>query len=273
MENEVKVLDRKLFWKTVVRSLALQGAFNYERMQAIGWCFALLPSLRRIYKDKEDMAAALQRHVTFFNTSPQFVTFIMGLVVAMEEENAKVGKDEESNADAIGAIKAALMGPLAGIGDSFFWGTIRIIGAGIGTGLAVKGNILGAILFLLIYNVPHYILRIGGLKIGYSSGMAFMQKVYAQGLFEKLTAAAKLLGTFVVGAMIATMVKLQTPVVLKFNGTKTVLQDMFNGILPAMLPLGLTFLVYWMVKKGYKVTYIMLGLMVFGILGVLIGVL
>ncbi|GEN94016.1 PTS system mannose/fructose/sorbose family transporter subunit IID [Pediococcus ethanolidurans] len=269
-EKPLRVLDRRTFYKTIFRSLALQGAFNYERMQGIGFCFTVLPALRKIYPDKKDLAEALKRHVVFFNTSPQFVTFIVGIVVAMEEENAA---KEDFDPSAIGAIKAALMGPLAGIGDSFFWGTIRIIGAGIGVGLALKGNILGAILFILIYNIPHYILRFGGLKLGYTGGMQFIQKAYATGLFEKLTASAKLLGTFVVGAMIATMVQISTPLVFTSNGAKTVLQDTFNNVLPAMLPLGLTFLVYWLVKRGIKVDYIMLGLMVFGVVGVLVGVL
>ena len=277
MENNVsmdrvaeKVLDRKTFTRTVFRSLALQGCFNFERMQAIGWCFTLLPVLRKLYPEKEQMSEALKRHVGFFNTSPQFCTFIFGIVIAMEEQNKN---QEDFDASSINAIKAALMGPLAGIGDSFFWGTIRIIGAGIGTGLAIEGNFLGVIIFILMFNIPHYILRFGGLKLGYERGMTFIQKVYQEGIIEKLTSAAKTLGTFVVGAMIASMVRVSTPLVFEFNGAETVMQDMFDNILPGMLPLGLTFLVYYLVKKGLKMTTVMLGLMLLGILGVVIGIL
>jgi len=277
MENTInvetvaeKVLDKKTFTRTVFRSLALQGCFNFERMQAIGFCFTLLPVLRKLYPTKEEMSEALKRHVGFFNTSPQFSTFIFGIVIAMEEQNKN---QDDFDAASINAIKAALMGPLAGIGDSFFWGTIRIIAAGIGTGLALEGNFLGVIIFILMFNIPHYILRFAGLKIGYERGMTFIQKVYQEGIIEKLTAAAKTLGTFVVGAMIASMVRLSTPLVFEFNGAETVIQDMFDDILPGMLPLALTFFVYYLVKKGFKMTSIMLGLMAFGIVGVLVGIL
>lgn len=267
----VSKLDKKTFRSIFWRSLSLQGCFNYERMQAIGYCYAMIPALKKLYPEEAEMKEALQRHIGFFNTSPQMVTFILGSTIAMEEQNAtsKGAFDVES----VNALKAALMGPLAGIGDSFFWGTIRIIGAGIGTGLAVSGNILGAVIFILIYNVPHYILRIQGLKMGYSSGMTFIQKAFTEGTIEKLTAAAKVLGTTVIGAMIASMVKVTTPLVLQFGEATTNIQAMLDGIIPCLLPLLLTFGVYKLVKKGYKTTTIMFVLILIGILGVLIGVL
>lgn len=271
LDTTSKKLDKKVFRSVFWRSLSLQGCFNYERMQAIGYCYAMIPALKKLYPDKEEMAEALQRHIGFFNTSPQMVTFILGSAIAIEEQNATTegGIDIES----VNALKAALMGPLAGIGDSFFWGTIRIIGAGIGTGLAVQGNILGAIIFILMYNIPHYILRTEGLKIGYKSGMNFIQKAYSDGSVEKLTAAAKILGTTVIGAMIASMVKVSTPLVLEFGGATTKIQEMFDSIMPCLLPLLLTFGVYKLVNKGYKTTTIMFVLIAIGIVGVLTGLL
>ena len=84
------------------------------------------------------------------------VTLILGISTAMEEENAL---DENFDTSSINSVKAGLMGPLAGIGDSFMWGTLRIIATGIGTSLAMNGNILGPILFFLLFNIPHVILR------------------------------------------------------------------------------------------------------------------
>ena len=271
MENNLpKVMDKKIFRSTFLRSLALGAAFNFERMQAIGFCYAMIPTLRKHYQTEEEMREALTRHVGFFNTSPQFITFVLGAAIAMEEQNAE---SEDFEPSSINAIKAALMGPLAGIGDAFFWGTFRIIGAGIGTGLAINGNFLGVIIYILIYNVPHYLLRYYGLKVSYSGGMSFIQKAYQDGIFEKLTAAAKTMGVFVVGAMIASMVRLSTPLVVDFNGAEVVIQQMFDDILPAILPLGLTFLVYWLIKKGLKMTTVMLGMILLSILGVVIGIL
>jgi len=269
-KNLPKQMDKKLFKSTFLRSLALGACFNFERMQAIGFCYAMIPTLRKYYKTEEEMKEALTRHVGFFNTSPQFITFVLGIAIAMEEQNAS---SEDFEASTVNAIKAALMGPLAGIGDAFFWGTFRIIGAGIGTGLAIEGNVLGVLIYILIYNVPHYLLRYHGLKISYSGGTSFIQKAYQEGLFEKLTAAAKTMGVFVVGAMVASMVRVVTPIVFDFNGAEVVLQDMFDSVLPAILPLGITFLIYWLVKKGLKMTTIMLGIIVFSILGVVIGIL
>lgn len=267
MTNKIERKDlMKVFW----RSLALQGCFNYERMQAIGYAYAMIPILRKLYPDDERMSEALKRHVGFFNTSPQTVSFIYGATIALEEQNATT---ENFDTDAINSIKAALMGPLAGIGDSFFWGTFRIIGAGVGASLAVTGNILGAILFILIYNVPHYLLRYNGLFIGYNSGVSFLQNAFSTGTIEKLTGAAKVMGSVVVGALIASMVKLSTPLVLSLGETTLEVQTIFDGIMPKLLPLGLTFLIFGLVRKGFKTTTLMLGLLIVGILGVYLGLL
>ena len=274
MESEgngmTSVITKKELRKVLWRSLSLQGCFNYERMQAIGYCYAMIPVLEKIYPDKEQMAEALKRHVGFFNTSPQIVTFILGSSIALEEKNSQ---EEDFDVDSVNSIKAALMGPLAGIGDAFFWGTFRIIGAGVGTGLALQGNIIGALLFILIYNVPHYLLRIKGLDIGYNHGMQFIQTAYQDGMIEKLTAAAKIIGAAVIGAMISSMVKLSTPLVLNFGDSELVIQSIFDGIMPKLLPILLTFGIYGLVKKGYKTTTIMIILILSGIIGVYFGIL
>ncbi len=263
-------LNKKTLHSVFWRSLALQGCFNYERMQAIGYAYAMIPGLRKLYHTDEEMAVALKRHVGFFNTSPQTVSFIMGASLALEEQNSE---SEEFNTDSINAIKAALMGPLAGIGDAFFWGTFRIIGAGIGATMAVEGNILGPILFVLIYNIPHFILRYNGLMIGYNEGMKFLQTAYSTGAIEKLTAAAKIVGSIVVGAMIATMVNVSTPVVLEFGGTSVAIQTtVFDAIMPKLLPLLLTFGIYGLVKKGYKTTTLMILLIIVAFIGTFINI-
>jgi mannose/fructose/sorbose-specific phosphotransferase system IID component len=257
----------QVFW----RSLALQGCFNYERMQAIGFAYAMVPILRKLYgNDPEKMAEALKRHVGFFNTSPQLVSFIYGTTIALEEQNSK---SEDFDTASINSLKAALMGPLAGIGDSFFWGTFRIIGAGIGASLAIQGNILGAFMLILIYNIPHYLLRYHGLHIGYSQGMVFLQSAFASGTIEKLTQAAKIMGAVVVGALIASLVRISTPFVLTVGETSVQLQSVFDNIMPKILPLGLTFLLFYFIKKGTKTTHIMFALILFAIVGVFLGIL
>lgn len=137
----------KVFW----RSLTMEYSWNYERQQHMGYCFAMLPVIRRLYSEKEDQAAAAQRHMEFFNTTPYISTLVLGISTAMEEANAQ---DKDFDASSINSVKAALMSPLAGIGDSLFWGTLRVIATGLGVSFAMEGNILGPILFLLAFNIP-----------------------------------------------------------------------------------------------------------------------
>ncbi len=261
---------RKVFW----RSFPLQACFNFERMQNVGFCYSLIPVLNRLYPNKDEMSEALERHLAVFNTTPQVVTFITGACVAMEEENRKAELEGRPfDISSINALKTALMGPVAGIGDSFFWGTFRVIAAGVGCSLAAQGSILGAILFLLIFNVPALLARYYGLKVGYASGVSFLENVEASGTISLLTRCAKILGLCVVGSMIASMVAFSTPLVITIGETSVELQSIFDGILPGILPLGLTFVCYSLLKKGVSTTKVMFGIIVVAILGSLVGVL
>ena len=245
LETQDTVMTPDVYRKTFWRTFPLQACFCFERMQNVGFAYMMIPALKKLYKNKKDISDALKRHLAIFNTTPAVVSFIAGAAIAMEEKFKKAkDKGEEVDEESINAVKAALMGPLAGIGDSFFWGTFRIIGAGIGTSLAAKGSILGAILFLLIYNVPHLIVRYFGLKIGYKSG-----------------------------AMCASMVAITTPFVFKLNGTKIVLQDIFDGIIKGFLPLGFTFIIYALLEKGMKSTTLLWGILILGIVLSFFGIL
>jgi len=263
-----EIMDKKLFRTTFWRSLALQGCFNYERQQAIGFLYGMLPALKKIYKDDpEGLKEALQRHTEFFNTSPQFVTFITGATIALEE---KKHQDPNFDSSAISGIKTALMGPLAGIGDSLFFGTLRTIGLGIGLGLAIEGNLLGPILFILIHNIPNYLLRWKGLDIGYKQGVNFLASAMQGGAIEEVTSGARVVGTMVVGAMIASMINFTTTITLNFGEMNFELQSLFDSVMPQLLSLGLAFGVYALMKKGVSTTKLMFGLLLLGIVIVLI---
>src|SRR6185295_9003321 len=142
--------------KTFFRSLALEANFNFETWQNTGFAFSIIPVLKKLYTGKEEMKLALKRHLQFFNTAPHGSTLILGITAAMEEQNSQ---DPGFDAESINAVKLGVMGPLAGVFDSFFWGTVKVIAAGVGTSLALKGSILGPLLFLLIFNIPHLVLR------------------------------------------------------------------------------------------------------------------
>ena len=147
-QTKEKVITAKDLNKMAWRGLFVQASFNYERMQACGWLYSIIPGLKKIHKNKEDMSKSMTMHMEFFNTHPFLVTFIEGIVIAMEEN--------KENIDTIRGIKIATMGPLGGIGDALIWLTLLPISAGIGSALAINGSIAGPFVFLLIFNIIHF---------------------------------------------------------------------------------------------------------------------
>ncbi len=252
------------------RSLALEANFNFETWQNTGFAFAIIPALKRLYQTKEQMAAALKRHLQFFNTSPYGSTLIIGITAAMEEQNSN---DPDFDEESINSVKLGLMGPLAGVFDSLFWGTFKVIAAGVGASLAIKGNILGPVLFLLIFNVPHLLLRYQLTFIGYNAGTRFLQNLAKNDVMDKLTKGAAILGLMVVGAMPATLMVITTPLSIGTAKSGAPVQGILDQVIPSAIPLGITFLVFYFVKKSVKTTWLLLGLLVLGFLGSMLHVL
>src|SRR5690625_3353733 len=176
-------------------------------MQNLGYTYAMIPVIKKLYQNHDDQVQALGRHLELFNTTPAVSSAIMGISAAMEEQNAN---DPEFDSNSINAVKASLMGPLAGIGDSLFWGTFRVSSAGIGISFALQGNILGPILFLLLYNIPHFLTRIYGLKYCYNLGVSSLERIQREGLMDTIMSITTTIGLFVVGGMVATMLSIET---------------------------------------------------------------
>ena len=272
MTSETKVLNKRDLMKVFWRSFTMEWTWNYERQANLGYGFAMVPILEKLYKDKpEEKAEALQRHLEFFNTTPHVSTLILGISSAMEEQNST---QEDFDTSSINNVKVGLMGPLAGIGDSLLWGTLRIIATGIGTSLALQGNILGPILFLLIFNIPHIILRYICMMGGYKLGAGFLSKMQQGGLMDKVTYGASIVGLMSLGAMIATMVTVNIPLSYGEGDSAIVIGDILNGIIPGIIPLLFTGFIYWLVtKKKMKTTVALLLILVIGIIGSLTGIL
>lgn len=262
--------DKKVIKQMFNHSWFLFSSFNMVKMQGYGYEYAMFPAINEFYKnDPEGKRAAIERHSSFFNCTYETAPFIMGLNAAMEKENAQ---NPGFDPDSINAIKAALMGPLSGIGDSIFWGTVRLIAAGIGIPLGMKGNILGPILFLIIYHLPSIFTRYQLLQIGYTSGERFISGAFKSGLFELITNCATIVGLVMVGAMTASSVTIKTALKWNMAGTTLKLQDILNSIMPGLLPLGLTLTIWLLLRKKVKVIYLLFGVIVFGIIGALIGI-
>lgn len=197
--KQTKALTKRDLTKLGLRSILLQSAFNYERMQAAGWLLAMLPALRKIYKnDKEGLSNTMKDNLEFINTNCHTSPFLMGLLLSLEE-----GKESRST---IKGLKVALFGPLAGIGDAIFWFTILPILAGITASFAKQGSLIGPIVFFLAY-VAIFLCRIFWARIGYSLGTRAISKIRENS--SVISQAATILGVTVIGGLIATYVNIE----------------------------------------------------------------
>lgn len=256
------------FWKskiqrqTLLRSLMLQGCNTYTRQQGLGYGYTMIPMLKEVYKDDpQGYSDALLRNTGLFNITPQCVNFVLGITMAMEEQAAK---NPEFDRSSINAIKTSLMGPLSGIGDAVFWGSLRTIAIGVALTFSQNGSILGPISFFLIYNVVAWIVRIKGQELGYKEGVNFLASATEGGLFDDFTMASKILGATVVGYMIAATIKFVTTLTVTFEYSATAIQaDIFDKIMPNLPSLMLAFVAFHFVKKGTSANRLLLGLIIF----------
>ncbi|MDN6028602.1 MAG: PTS system mannose/fructose/sorbose family transporter subunit IID [Lactobacillus sp.] len=276
----------------------LQGSWNYERMQNGGWAYTLIPALRKLYPDKADLSAALQRHLVFFNTHPYLASPIIGVTLALEEDRANGSKIDGT---AIQGVKVGMMGPLAGVGDPVFWYTVRPIVGALGASMAINGNILGPILFFVIWNLIRIAFLWYTQEFGYRAGSA-ITKDMSGGLLQKVTRGASMMGMFVLGALIQRWVSIKfVPIVSKVQiqkggyidwnslpsgaaGVKdaltqynlgnglaldkfkvTTLQNNLDSLIPGLAGLLLTFLCMWLLKKKVSPIWIIIGIFVVGI--------
>ena len=265
--DERKML-RKAFW----RSFTLYAAVSPAKQGASGFCYSLMPFINKFYKnDEEGKKAALTRSMSYFNTTITLSTFIMGLVASMEKKNSE---QKDFDASSINAVKSSLMGPLAGIGDSIFWGVLRVIAAGIAVGLGASGNVLAPIVFLLLFNIPSILVKYDGTFLGYKLGSEYIQKVYASGLMNILTKAASIVGLIMVGGMTASMVTFNSTYELTMKGESVLnLQNMLDQIFIGIVPLGLTLLCYDLLKKkNVGITVLIIGVIILSILLSLLGI-
>ena len=260
-------ITKKDMWTLFWRGMLLQLSWNFERMQGLGYCYCILPILKKIYRDNpEGLKKAVKRNLEFFNTTAYMALPILGVTAAMEERLAKEGDIDEGS---ISSVKVSLMGPLAGIGDAMFWNTLVPICAGIGISLATDGSLIGPIAFLILYNIFTTAVRWIGVTKGYELGTGIIEKM-SGGIMQRITRAATIIGLMVVGVMVATNVKV--PIALTFGPANKPLLDVINGIMPGILPLILTWVTYRLMKKGVSATKIMLGIIGICLLGALVGI-
>ncbi|WP_276831145.1 PTS system mannose/fructose/sorbose family transporter subunit IID [Frischella perrara] len=303
MDHKIQ-LTKKDRLSVAWRSTFLQGSWNYERMQNGGWAYSMIPAIKKLYTTQEDRASALKRHLEFFNTHPYLASPILGVTLALEEERANGAPVDDVT---VQGVKVGMMGPLAGVGDPVFWFTVRPILGALGASLAIGGNVLGPILFFLLWNM----IRIGFMwytqELGYRTGTKITDNL-SGGLLQKITKGASILGMFILAALVERWVSIKfKPIVstadlsegayidwskIPFNSKGlqevliqfrdglsltshkiTTLQDNLDQLIPGLVPLLLTFFCMWLLRCKVPAIIIILGLFIVGILGHVIGLL
>ena len=264
--------EKKMLRSVYLRSFTLFASVTQAKMGASGFCYSMLPFINHFYKDDpEGKKKALVRHMSYFNTTVPFSSFVMGLCGAMEKENCE---KKDFNSESINSIKTSLMGPLAGIGDSIFWGVWRVICAGIAISMAQAGNVLAPLVFFLLFNIPTNIIRYYGGFLGYTLGSSYIEKLYSSGLINILTKAANILGLIMVGGMTSSMVTFNSIVKMTVQGKEVFsLQNMLDQIFIGIVPLGLTLLCFYLLtKKKVSINVLIIGVIILGIALSVLGI-
>ena len=291
--------DRQKVWW---RSTFLQGSWNYERMQNLGWAYSLIPAIKKLYTKKEDQAAALERHLEFFNTHPYVAAPIIGVTLALEEEKANGAAIDDA---AIQGVKIGMMGPLAGIGDPVFWFTVRPILGALGASLALTGNIIGPLIFFLAWNAIRMAVLWYTQELGYKAGSE-ITKDMSGGILQDITKGASILGMFILAVLVerwvsikfvfnVSSVKLDDKAYIHWDklssGYKgiqeafaqvgqglsqtpekvTTFQQNLDSLIPGLMGLLLTFACMWLLKKKVSPITIIIALFVVGVLAHVAG--
>lgn len=274
MEKETVKTERLLSKIDILKSWMLwvgtcELSNSFERLQSLSFASCLSPILKKLYKDDAKLSEALKRHLTFFNTEGIWGSLIHGIVIAMEEEKAK---GEEVSDEMITGLKTGFMGPLAGIGDTVDWGTIRPIVIGLFLPLASAGSWIAGlgpfvVVSLISTTISYYLWH-----MGYRIGRKSILQVLKDGRINQFITAASVLGMFMMGVLSSQYVKLSLKPSIMVNGEKTTIQSYIDQILPGLLPIIAVFVIYYLIKKRkVKYTMILLGILVFSLGGALIG--
>lgn len=255
-EESVK-LTKSDIRKTMFRwYFSTEMPLNYERMQSVAFTYALIPVLKKLYKNKEDLKEALQRHLELFNTNATAGGLILGTVLAMEEDKANGGG---VTGQSIIGIKTGLMGPVAAFGDSFSAGTLQTLCILAASTLAVSGSYFGLVMLFL----GNFILMTElflTTNLTYSKGREAIKDVLSSRTMTDVLEGANILGMMMMGALTASMVRLETVLFVKFGETEMLIQENIDRLIPGLFALLTLLLFYYLInKKNLSISKIIFG--------------
>ena len=248
-----------------------QICYNWERLMGLGFCHTMTTAIEKLYKDDlDEKKSALTRHMEYYNTENTWGALVPGIVCSLEEERAD-GKDIDP--DVIKNLKTALMGPIAGIGDTVTQSLIKVILLGIGIDMALNGNVFGPILFVLLFSLytigTSYFLFFNGYKLGKKSIVTLL----SGGMVKTVTESLGVIGMIVLGALVVKNIGVTTPLTFNIGSMSIVIQDILNSIVPSLIPLLIFLSSYKLLKDGKKPTTVMIYIMVMSIILSLTGIL
>ena len=268
-----KILTKKDIWKFYIQSQGFVSGFNYTKEEAPGFVFSMMPIIEKVYDNEEDKKRAYTRHTELFLSEARLSHIVLGITAAMEEQNAL---NPDFDEDSINAVKTALMGPFAAIGDSLYHGTLRPLAAGLAISMITASNYtsaLGSIVFLLIMAGVGQAIRYFGIVKGYEKGFDLVEQFQTSGLLQKLTKYAGILACIVIGGWVSAFVWFGTPISYTAGETTVSLQSALDGLVPNFLPLVFTLFCYWLLKKKKMNPVLLMVLtMVVGVVLYLLGV-
>lgn len=242
-----------------------ETGWNYEKMQGLGYCYTMMPFLKKIYQDEDELNKAVKNHLQFYNSNMTTSAIIIGANLAIEEQGG------EGVHEAVAAVKTGLMGPLAGVGDTLFGMTFNTIFGSIAAYMALEGNPIGCVIWILA-NICRMFLANWFMHLGYKQGTKVVGTIGTK--LKNITEAATILGMTVIGALIPTVIKAKVPYVFQSGEVSLAVQDILDRIMPSLLPLAIVFLTYWMLgRKKLNSTKVIFLLILIGIVGSVLGIL
>lgn len=267
-----KEITKSDLWKVFWLSMGIESGCSTTKQEAPGFAQGLIPVIEKAYDDPKDKAEAYSRHMELFLTEGRVAHFCVGVAASMEEQYAK---NKDFDPESINAVKVALMGPLAGVGDSLIHGTLRPIMAGLACSLITASGYtspLGTILFLAVMTATVMIVRYFGIFKGYELGLSLVAGMQEGGLLDKLTKYAAIAAYIVCGGFISSLVWCYIPIEFVNGETVVSLQETFDGLMPNLVPLIYTMIMYWAIsKKKINPVLLMVLTMVLGVVGVYLG--
>ncbi len=248
---------------------------TFDRMIAFSFLWSLIPGLKKLYKSKEDLSEAYERHSQFFNTECVGGAPIVGMTLSLEEQRARAlsegRKDEAVSEEVINSTKVSLMGPFAALGDSIEEGTIQYILIALFLPLASAGNFLGGILPWLIWIIGNYFYGFYFLKMGYKLGIHAATTILGGKSMRYILTGLSILGLFMMGVLTASYVDVTTPLSWTISGKTFELQGILDSIFPGLLPLATVIIIYlYFDRKELNVLKVLISLVIIlAILGLL----